>query len=189
MCGRYWIAPEEDNLEYAEILRTLEHTDEQTDWPSGLIVPTLPAPVITKDGIKLMRFGMKKEFLPKILINARSETIIQKPMFKKMFDQDQRCLLPASSFYEPSPDKKCRKFLIKSGRMLYMAGLFDQIEGLPQFVIITQDADEVVSPFHHRMPLLLYSEELQKIWLGEERLAAKLLHLKTGASLLKDSAI
>ena len=48
LCGRYWIAPEEDNLEYAQLLRVLDQNDEKIAWPSGLIVPTLPAPAITK---------------------------------------------------------------------------------------------------------------------------------------------
>lgn len=189
LCGRYWIAPEQDNLEYAQLVRILDQKDEQITWPSGLIVPTLRAPAITKNGIRLIHFGMKKDFLPKILLNARSETITEKPMFKKLFSQGQRCLLPATAFYEPSPDKKGRKFVNKDGGMLYMAGLFDQSEEQTQFVIITRDADEVVAPSHNRMPLLLGNEELRKIWLGEEELATELLSLDTVVSLLESSAV
>ena len=136
-----------------------------------------------------MHFGMKKDFLPKILLNARSETITDKPMFKKLFSQGQRCLLPATAFYEPSPDKKGRKYLNKDGGMLYMAGLFDQSEEQTQFVVITCDADEVVAPSHTRMPLLLGNEELRKIWLGDETLAAELLNLDTVVILLESSAV
>lgn len=189
LCGRYWIAPQEDNREYAELLRALGHGNEETSWPSGLIVPTLPAPAITQQGIQLMRFGMKKDFLPKILINARSETLVEKSMFKKLFRQGQRCLLPASSFYEPSPDKKGRRFLSKEGRLLFMAALYDITPELPQFVIITRDADAVVAQSHKRMPLLFMSEELQSFWLENEMQAINLLNLKTEANLIELSVV
>ena len=185
MCGRYWIAPKEDNLEYAELLRILGHSDASLPLPTGMIVPTLPAPVITQCGLQLMRFGMKKSFLPKILINARSESVTEKPMFKHLFGQGKRCLLPAAAFYEPSPDKQGRKFLKADGGLLYMAGLFDDSEGPAQFVIMTRDADEVVSPSHHRMPLLINKEELRQIWLHDETLAAALLLLDTDAGLVE----
>ncbi|NLC33506.1 MAG: SOS response-associated peptidase [Clostridiales bacterium] len=185
MCGRYWIAPEEENLEYIELLRVLQKSDTDIKIPSGLIVPTLPAPAITQQGIVFMQFGLRKEFLPRVLINARAETITEKPMFKKLFHQGQRCLLPASAFYEPSPDKKGRMYKRSDRGMMFMAGLYEKVGGLPQFVIITRDADEVVSPSHHRMPLLLGNAELRKIWLSNEVLAASLLQLDVRSDLLE----
>lgn len=173
MCGRYWVPSEEEDQEIRRIIREIAHPADQP-VPTGLIVPTLPAPALTRSGPRLMRFGWKPSWMKTMLINARSETIIDKPLFGKPFEQGRRCLLPAGSFYEPSPDKKGRRFRPTDGGLLYMAGLYDTEEEA-NFVIITQQADDVVSASHPRMPLILSSEEMRDAWLKSDELSKFLL--------------
>lgn len=178
MCGRYWVPIKQQGHE-------LQLSMAQAQEPeASLIVPSLPAPVITSDGDAQMRFGMKRDFLSKLLINARCETLTDKATFSQHFAAGRRCLIPCSSFYEPSvQDKKGLLLSPAQGETLYMAGLYDTTPDMPQFIIITREADESIAPHHHRMPLLLQSEEFQQAWLRNDALARYILEARPQTEL------
>lgn len=183
MCGRYWVPTEEENNEIIEILRAIQSRHPEEPKPTGLIVPTKPAPALTPEGPKLMRFGWKPAWMDKMLINARSETAAEKAMFAKPLREGRRCLLPASMFHEPSPDRKGRRYVPTAGGLLYMAGVYEEVDGWFQFVILTKAADDIVSPSHPRMPLLLGSEETRRAWLTSHELGLMLLESGDGVAI------
>jgi len=104
------------------------------------------------------------------LINAKAETILEKPSFKKSF-KSRRCLVLADSFYEWKQDKDKMPFRIhlENERPFAMAGIWDKwkdSEGreINSFSIITTEANELMKNIHHRMPVILPHSE-QKNWL------------------------
>jgi len=95
------------------------------------------------------------------MINARAESVAEKPSFKKAF-QDQRCLVIADGFYEWKHAGKDRLPVYirqKSGQPIGFAGLFGiwtspEGEQVRTCAIITVDANELVKPIHDRMPVI-----------------------------------
>jgi putative SOS response-associated peptidase YedK len=107
----------------------------------------------------------------KLLINARSETIAQKPMFKRAFET-HRCVMPVSGFIEwkREPKKKTpHRIGLERGGILSLAGLW-RPEG---FIVLTLGANPQVSAIHDRMPVML-TEEQEAVWLSETQDLAKL---------------
>jgi putative SOS response-associated peptidase YedK len=105
------------------------------------------------------------------LINARAETVDEKPSFKAAFKK-QRCLIIADGFYEWSKkqQKKVPYYLrLKSGKPFGFAGLYSQWtspEGakICSCAIITTEANDLVASIHDRMPVILPEEKVD-IWL------------------------
>ena len=178
MCGRFWTISDAEWAEAVDALRRLQERYPDRDVPRGLIVPTLPAAVIAPDGLAIMTFSYKNPYDNKRLINARAETVLEKPTFSSSMKKGLRCIVPASAFHEPSPDKKGRRFTARDGGMLRMAALYRPAGGADgEFVIITRQADAFISPCHDRMPLLLSSPELCEAWLRSDTLAQTMLEL------------
>lgn len=105
------------------------------------------------------------------MINARCETLSQKPFFKQCLAR-RRCLIPADGFYEWKKVGKSKLpvYIHLPERQLFaFAGLFDEWrspegELLRTCVIITHGANAAVSPVHDRMPVIV-RPELEKLWL------------------------
>ena len=106
------------------------------------------------------------------LINARSETILEKPSYRTAFAK-RRCLVPADSFYEWRKDKEKTPFriLMQDESIFSMAGIWDQWispdgEIIRSFSILTTTPNELMSSIHDRMPVILSPEDEQK-WLDK----------------------
>lgn len=103
------------------------------------------------------------------LINAKAETILEKPSFKNSFIH-KRCLIPADSFYEWSRDKKKTpyRFFLKNNEPFTMAGIWDVWNDganlQSTFSIITTESNEIMQKIHHRMPVIL-EKNIEKDWL------------------------
>ena len=106
-------------------------------------------------------------------INARAETLAEQPMFRGPLG-DNRCLVPASGFYEWRRDSRGRKtpyyFRLKDANLFAFAGLYDvrrDAGGAPlaTYAIITTAANGTVAPIHDRMPVILRREDEER-WLG-----------------------
>jgi putative SOS response-associated peptidase YedK len=148
--------------------------------PSFNIAPRQPVAVIMEDGkrkIVPMQWGLiphwaKDEKIANNLINARSETIAEKPSFKNSFKKF-RCLIIADGFYEWQGTGKNKKpFYIcrKDETPFGMAGLFDrwinpQGKTIPTCTIVTTEANEIMKPIHHRMPVIIEPENYD-LWLN-----------------------
>jgi putative SOS response-associated peptidase YedK len=110
------------------------------------------------------------------LINARAETLAEKPAFRSAFLR-RRCLVVADGFYEWSGKGKHKQpwfFALKDAAPFAFAGLWewwkprDGSELLETFTIVTVAANETVAPLHERMPAILLPAQW-KLWLGEEQ--------------------
>jgi len=115
----------------------------------------------------------KEEDINYSLINARSETVSEKSMFKSSF-QHKRCIILADSFYEWKREKIRRpfRFQVASQTLFPMAGLYSSFikkngDKLFTCSILTCPPNELMKPIHHRMPVIL-TPESSKIWLAKE---------------------
>ncbi len=184
MCGRYYI---EDNDSIEELRAIQEVQRKQLERNQGEMVktgeifPSDVVPVIANNRqLVPTPFAMKWGYsLPdgKLIINARSETAAEKPMFHDgMFNR--RCLIPATNYFEwEKRGKEKVKYAIRpSGRlMLYMAGVYRIENGKAVFSILTREPVEQISFIHDRMPVILPST-VKDAWLDLQRPASEVLH-------------
>lgn len=181
MCGRYYIAAEDNDEEIARIIAILNKEPEAAaQVHRGEIFPSQMAPVIvnTPDGwtVKAMKWGFPRAGGGGLVINSRSEKADVTPMFSRAV-RERRCLVPMSGFFEwrrtPSGGKTKDKFAfsLADGKAMFLAGVYGSFGGGAQaggydgFAILTQDADEQMQPYHHRMPVILDSREVRHTWL------------------------
>ena len=169
MCGRYWIDPGDDQLE--QIIAQMQRTDLPVKT-SGEIFPGDALPVLC-----LSRAGNERAFamtwgfaLPngQRVINARSETAREKPLFAQSMAQ-RRCLLPMSAYFEWQKDGrekiKYRIAPVEPG-MYFLAGLYRFEGNRPVCCVLTLPASPELAPIHPRMPLILPAQA-QKDWLRQ----------------------
>lgn len=164
MCGRF-----SQTQDPGELAPRFQARNFVPDWtPRYNIAPTQNATVVLAlaEGrvLQLMRWGLvpfwaKDETIGARMINARSETVGQKPAFRKLFER-QRCLVVADGYYEWRKNgafKEPFRFTLNSGEPFGMAGLYDRwpLTGLETFTVITTQANELARPVHERMPVLL----------------------------------
>ncbi len=107
------------------------------------------------------------------MINARAETVTEKPSFRSAFKK-QRCLIPADGFYEWRKERDVKTpyhIRLKSGRPFAFAGLWEQWNSGQETIfscsIITTVANDVLKPIHHRMPVILGADDYET-WLNPE---------------------
>lgn len=170
MCGRYYIEPGDGQLQQiiAEAEREMSGDRSDAVMKLGEVFPTNIVPVVAARGPTPMKWGYAG--YKNRVINARSETAFEKPMFRRTL-MERRCLIPASGYYEwrrtESGAKSKQKYaLFRPDRPLYMAGLWreEQGEALPVFVILTREAAQGIRQIHHRMPVIL-PEEARLGWI------------------------
>jgi putative SOS response-associated peptidase YedK len=102
-----------------------------------------------------MSWGYRTSFKKGIIINARSETVMNKPIFKDDFYY-RRCLIPASGFYEWDVEKQ--RYLFYSDELFYFGGIYKFINGIYYYVILTRPSTELVAKIHERMPVIIANE-------------------------------
>ena len=181
MCGRFTLAIDPETLQSRFIISSetfLEHLPRYNIAPQQL-VPV----IIQRDGGRtpeLMRWGLipfwaKDASIGNKLINARAETLAEKPSFKRSFKR-RRCLIPADGFYEwrkgGGGKKTPVRIMLKSEAPFAFAGLWDawqppEGDKISSFTIITTEPNELIKPIHHRMPVILRAED-EDAWLNPE---------------------
>ena len=189
MCGRYSITTPE------EALRRLFGFEgpARNLGPRHNIAPRQDVPVIRAEGgvrrLALLRWGLvpawaKDPLIGDKLINARAETVAEKPSFKSAF-RARRCLVPADGFYEWRRDGTLAqpfRIEMRDRSPFALAGLWERWrggagEGLETFTLITTGANATLEPIHHRMPVILAADNYA-LWLDAraepERLGALL---------------
>lgn len=177
MCGRYSYS----QTQSIETINTVFGLTENLPIsPRYNIVPSQPAPVIlNNDGVRtldLYRWGLIPSWAkdPKIgnkMINARSETVTEKPSYRRLTKQ-KRCLMVADGFYEwrkDSEGKTLMRILMRSQAPFAFAGLWDswRHEGgkdVQSFTILTTSANPLLKAVHDRMPVIL-RDDLIDPWL------------------------
>lgn len=179
MCGRFgFITP-------IEILRNIFKLNriEEVE-PNYNIAPTQNVPVIreTADARELvpMRWGLipfwaKDISIGNKMINARAESLFEKPAFKQAVTR-RRCLIPADGFYEWKKVGKAKQpyyIRAKEDTPLALAGMWDRWKNpddgqeLQTCTIITTEANELVAPLHDRMPVIVDLADTDT-WLNPE---------------------
>lgn len=178
MCGRYELDPNSDSPAVKKLLERL-----QGEWPDlipvaddheirpGQEVAALVPGSGPKAGLRRLRWGIPGKD-DKLVINARSETVLDRPLFRDSF-RLRRCALLATGFYEwgPAPDRQKYLFRLQESPDFCLLALHDE-DG--RFAILTRPAVSPVAEIHHRMPLLLPLREVLP-WLRDETAARKVL--------------
>ena len=189
MCGRYCLtsAP--------EAIRALFRYPEQPNFPARYnIAPTQPVPIVRMaDGgrqFALVRWGLIPAWVKDqngfaLLINARGESVNDKPAFKNAMKR-RRCLFPADGFYEWKPHGSAKRpYLARStiGGPIAFAGLWETWIGpngeeMETAAIVTTEANAAMATVHYRAPVIVASEQFD-FWLDcrnvNEKMAAALI--------------
>jgi len=186
MCGRFYI-PEKDIDDFAGLVNKIE---KELLKKAGEIYPGDYAPIITPKQntdsnndiisnvigypVHVARWGFPVN-KGKPIINARAETVMEKPLFKLPFAR-RRCLIPSRGFFEwkdAENSKKRIKHYISFAdlSMMYLAGIywfFKDKNGVlnPYFTILTTEANEDIQTIHNRMPVII-NDENKEIWLSD----------------------
>ena len=183
MCGRYYV----DDDTAREIEKVVREVDEKLRRERrGDICPSQSAVVITGRKPQLsaeeMSWGFPQYQKKGLMINARAETALEKKSFRESV-LHRRCIIPAKQFYEWDSDKNKVTFLRENQPVLFMAGFYNHFQDEDRFIILTTEANESVSPIHHRMPLILEKNELES-WVYEDAFVEFALH-KTMPQLVR----
>jgi len=193
MCGRYVITST------PEAIRALFGYAEQPNFPPRYnVAPTQPIPIVRlaegRRSFALMRWGLLPSWVkdPKtfpLLINARGESVLDKPAFRNAMRR-RRCLIPTDGFYEWAAGAPKRPYFVRARRRadsavppLAFAGLWETWTGpngeeLDTAVIVTTTANRTLAHIHERMPVFVLREAFD-LWLDcanvEANVAAALI--------------
>lgn len=177
MCGRYfWTNDAEDALEedFPELVDELLRQAHMLR--AGDYTPAMKALALTGGktlAAQVLQWGFPGFDKGKLLINARAESVKDRPTFRGSFEQG-RCVLPAAGFYEWDRSKEKVTFTVPDRPILYLAGIWRPYGPEKRFVILTREANASMAPVHDRMPLILTREEVAP-WVGERAEAERLL--------------
>jgi len=179
MCGRMTMTHPNDAM--ARLFDAAPSND-LPPVPRYNICPTQPVVVVTagQGGRRLrpMRWGFVPHWYKTptdgpLLINARAETVAEKPAFRAAV-RERRCLVPATGFYEWTKEGEGNRlpwyFVPKDRAPLAFAGIWQEWAGgdtpLTAVAIVTTGASDWMSETHHREPVRLAPEDWAR-WLGE----------------------
>lgn len=180
MCGRYHIDDGRDSVELSDIIGQINRRDIEPIKTSGEIFPADVVPVVASNrrmapAAFAMRWGYALSDGGRI-INARSETAREKPMFRDGMRQ-RRCAVPATRYYEwERASGKRTKYAIwpKDGALFYMAGIYRLEAGKPEFCILTREPADSIAFIHNRMPVILPRDAMRE-WIDPRREPGDLL--------------
>lgn len=190
MCGLYNLSHSSD-----EVAAYFDYGEEVQFPPRDYVAPGQPVAIVRREEndasgaphFALVRWGFvpswAKEVMPgKPLINARAETVAEKPSFRNAFRR-RRCLVPASGFYEwqgDVPGRKVPYYVPRAdGGLVAFAGVWEHWMGpdgseLESMAILTTAANEALAPIHHRMPVVIRHGDFAR-WLGADEAPDDLL--------------
>jgi len=183
MCGRYAItsAP--------EAIRRLFGYDEQPNFPPRFnVAPTQPVPIVRlaegRRQLALVRWGLIPSWVKdprafSLLINARGESLNEKPAFRNAMRR-RRCLFPADGFYEwrREGERKTPYYVrLKAGGPLAFAGLWESWMGpngeeMETAAIVTTRANRALAAIHERMPVIVPPDAFD-FWLDAAKVDAE----------------
>lgn len=157
------------------------------------IAPSTGVTVLRTDSAATLHWGLiphwsRRDRAPSSpLINARSETVAEKPSFRTAWHKRQRCLIPTSGFYEWEKDGRARLpwiFARRDGEPTVFAGLWDRWQDpiddavIESCTVLTTTANSLLGRIHDRMPVILDTTDA-KTWLDPD------LDLPAAAELMR----
>lgn len=154
----------------APVITIRDHTAQgyaergSVEWGSAERGNVSPAPVFL--GIQKMRWGFKAPGGKGLVFNARSESVLEKRMFRDSVSH-RRVAVPVSWFYEWNQSKEKYTFTREDGQVLFLAGFYSKYEDGDHFVILTTQANQSMAPVHSRMPLVLERDQVRD-WIMDE---------------------
>jgi putative SOS response-associated peptidase YedK len=175
MCGRYRLSAVERIEEQFEAEQISEFR------PRYNIAPSQPVPIVREEAgrrtVAVARWGLVPFWAKDVsigykMINARSETVIQKPAFRDCF-RARRCLIPADGFYEWSKlqrEKRPFHLGMNDDSLFAFAGLWDSWKSADRTpvdtcTILTTTPNSLIADLHNRMPVILPREHYEA-WLA-----------------------
>lgn len=186
MCGRFT-----STTGVADLAAFFDASDDGLPelGPNHNVTPTSDVVTVVEDPdgqrrLDIMHWGLVPPWADDVsvgsrMINARSETVAEKPSFRSAFRR-RRCLIPVDGFYEWTPVEGRRRkqpmyIHARDGRPLAFAGLWEswrpkdhEGEGaVRSCTILTGDANALIAPLHHRMPMIL-DREAWDPWLSPD---------------------
>ena len=175
MCGRYfWNDDAEDEFledfpDLASVVRRLR----AGDYTPGMSAPALAAGTGSGVCMEPLLWGFPGFDKGRLLINARAESVKDRPTFADSF-AGRRCALPAAGFYEWDKKKEKVIFTIPDRPILYLAGIYRPYGDENRFVVLTREANASMEPVHDRMPLILSGDEVLP-WVSDAAKAGEIL--------------
>jgi len=180
MCGRYTFTAPVPVVE-----ERFDATFVEAPPANYNAAPSQRLPIITNADpgrIQLLQWGLLPGWVKDVKaapkpINARAETLPEKPSFRQLL-QRRRCLVLADSFYEwqqtaPKGAKTPHRILLRDEQPFAFAGLWDEWadrstgEVIPTFTIITTEPNDLMAKLHNRMPVILPGREAELAWLDD----------------------
>jgi putative SOS response-associated peptidase YedK len=175
MCGRFVITSPP-----AAVRQAFGYSDQPNFPPRYNVAPTQPIPVVIVENgtrqFRLMRWGLLPSWVkdPRkftLLINARAETVLEKPAFRAAIKR-RRCLVPADGYYEwQAAGSRKQPYFIhpRDGGPIGFAALAETWVGpngeeLDTVAIVTTAASAEMTSLHHRVPVTIASEDFAR-WL------------------------
>lgn len=183
MCGRFTLKDPKGIK-----IRGIDDHDLENLIPRYNIAPSQPILTVMQCAAirepQFLQWGLIPSWSKeaKGIINARVETIEEKPSFKESFEK-RRCLILADGFYEWERNGKISQpyyFQMKNAAPFAFAGIWDRWQcddrSVTSCAIVTTTANELLAEFHTRMPVILRPESYDA-WLSEDSRAADLKDL------------
>jgi putative SOS response-associated peptidase YedK len=173
MCGRYAL------YDFEELYDEYAIPEGFDIAPNYNAAPTQTMPVITENGLEMMRWGLiprwaKDEKIGYKLFNTRSESVFEKPIWKSIVTK-QKCLIPANGFYEwqKRDDGKQPYYIQLEDQGLFMfAGIWETWKHENRvwntYSILTTTPNKEMISVHDRMPVILHSDNKAQ-WLAADR--------------------
>lgn len=175
MCGRFV-----QSFDPLVVQHELSLTSVPDIPPRFNVAPTQRVPIVTNErphDMSILQWGLipswaKDTAMSGKLINARAETLDEKPSFRNAF-KSRRCIVPVSGFYEWQADAEGKQPLYihpTDAPFFTLAGLWETWKNpatgeiIPTFTIITTAANDFMRQFHERMPVIL-SRDDRHAWL------------------------
>lgn len=189
MCGRFTLIAEPDSL--SEVFKISDTSNCQFEAryniaPTQMVATVLYNSESEQRECQSLRWGLiptwaKDSKMGARMINARAETLAEKPSFRSAFKR-RRCLVLADGFYEwkrLETKKQPYYFQLQDKQPFAFAGLWEQWqssddEKIISCTIITTDANELLQPIHERMPVILQERDYEK-WLDPQLQNTELL--------------
>lgn len=178
MCGRYSFFTDDELYDRFKAVKGDWELQEHYNVAPGMTMPI----IVNTDQrhVVPMRWGLipswaKEEKAGYKMINARSETLAEKPTFKKLLVHN-RCLVPANGFFEwkkQDGPKQPYYIHLKNEPLFAFAGLYSEWKNpetgqeLSTYTIVTTEAEGPMADIHHRMPIIL-DRKFEDEWLNPD---------------------
>lgn len=176
MCGRFTLSQPIDEVASAFNLAQIPPLEPRYNIAPTQQVPSILSTPGGEKQLQMLRWGLipawaKDPAIGAKLINARAETVSEKPSFKSAFKR-RRCLIIADGFYEwqrLDGKKQPYYFRLQSGQPFAFAALWEQWrspdnQAISSTTILTTEANDLLRPIHDRMPVILDSDKYE-LWL------------------------